>query len=228
MSRSARRFMVVLAVLVSVGVLIYASSSSAYTQPTGTGDSLVRGMSLSAVTHETTTDADDILHLGDLQEVQVFDDPEIVDGQVAAAVLKGARLLGQAPEPTRPRSPQVAYSAPKTVTLRMRVTGYCPCRRCCGRHADGITASGKNIYAHGSKFVAADTRLLPFGTRISIPGYNGGAPVPVYDRGGKIKGNRLDLFYLSHHTARRWGVQYLDVTVYVDSLPEGFDLSRLR
>ena len=31
---------------------------------------------------------------------------------------------------------------------------------------------------------------LPFGTVISIPGYNSTKPVPVLDRGGKIKGNR--------------------------------------
>jgi 3D (Asp-Asp-Asp) domain-containing protein len=95
----------------------------------------------------------------------------------------------------------------------MLVTAYCPCVKCCGGNSDGITACGKSVYANNSRFVAADTRLLGFGTKLSIPGYCGGSPVPVYDRGGKIKGRRLDVFFLSHERALQWGSRLLDVTV---------------
>ncbi|MFP4053145.1 MAG: 3D domain-containing protein [Phycisphaerae bacterium] len=118
-----------------------------------------------------------------------------------------------------PRRGRRAEEAPapryRKVTVRMRVTAYCPCRKCCGQFSDGKTASGRRITHNGGKFVAADTSLLPFGTMLSIPGYNGGKPVPVEDRGGRIKGMRLDVFYYSHHQARQWGSQWLDVTVYV-------------
>ena len=30
-------------------------------------------------------------------------------------------------------------------TIRMRVTAYCPCRRCCGKNSDGITANGHRM-----------------------------------------------------------------------------------
>lgn len=100
--------------------------------------------------------------------------------------------------------------------MRMLVTAYCPCEKCCGGYSDGVTASGKSIYAHQSRFVAADTRVLGFGTRLSVPGYYGGAPVSVLDRGAKIKGRRLDLFFLSHERATRWGARWMDVTVYLD------------
>ena len=96
----------------------------------------------------------------------------------------------------------------------MIVTAYCPCRACCGRHADGRTASGRSILANGSRFVAADTRVLPFGTRVSVPGYYGGAPVSVLDRGSRIRGRRLDVFFASHARAARWGTRRLTVTVY--------------
>jgi len=38
---------------------------------------------------------------------------------------------------------------------RFTVTAYCPCARCCGSWADGITASGRPVTANGGRFVAA-------------------------------------------------------------------------
>jgi len=99
-------------------------------------------------------------------------------------------------------------------TVSMLVTAYSPDARSCGKWADGITASGMSVWTNGMKLVAADTRILPFNTIISIPGYNDGQPVPVLDRGGKIKGHRLDVLYPTHEIARRWGVQRLEITVY--------------
>lgn len=107
-------------------------------------------------------------------------------------------------------------------TMRMLTTAYSPDERSCGAFADGITASGYSVWTNGMKLVAADTKLLPFGTIISVPGYHGGRPVPVLDRGGRIKGGRLDLLYPTHETALKWGAQRLDVTVweYADSAGE--------
>ena len=99
-------------------------------------------------------------------------------------------------------------------TIMMTVTAYSPDHRSCGEFADGITASGKSIWTNGMKLVAADKRLMKFGTMLSIPGYDGGAIVPVLDRGGAIKGNRLDVLYPTHSTARKWGVQKLPVVVW--------------
>ncbi|MCC6680840.1 MAG: 3D domain-containing protein [Phycisphaeraceae bacterium] len=98
--------------------------------------------------------------------------------------------------------------------INMLVTAYSPDARSCGKWADGKTASGYSVWTNGMKLVAADTRILPFGSIISVPGYNGGQPVQVLDRGGKIKGNRLDVLYPTHEIARRWGVQRLTVTVW--------------
>ena len=103
-------------------------------------------------------------------------------------------------------------------TVEMEVTAYCPCEKCCGRFSDGITASGRPVTANGGCFVAADRRF-PFGTRIAIPGYAAGRFVPVLDRGGAIKGNRLDVFFpdkvingillTGHERALQWGRQTL-------------------
>lgn len=105
---------------------------------------------------------------------------------------------------------------PRTRTIRMEVTAYCACRECCGPNAKGITASGRPVTYNRGKFVAADTSLLPFGTKLIIPGYNNSRAVPVLDRGGAIEGRRLDLFFPSHQQALQWGRQMVDVTVVED------------
>jgi len=81
----------------------------------------------------------------------------------------------------------------------------------------GLVAAGLGVgVVPAGRVRVADTsrlRTLPFGTLVSIPGYNGGRPVPVLDRGGKIKGHRLDLLYPTHEIALQWGAQPLTVDV---------------
>ena len=109
-------------------------------------------------------------------------------------------------------------------TVRMLVTAYSPDAQSCGAFADGITASGYSVRTNGMKLVAADTTLLPFGTMLSIPGYDDGYIVPVLDRGGAIKGNHLDVLFPTHEEALQWGVRHLDVTIweYADGKPNDF------
>lgn len=96
-------------------------------------------------------------------------------------------------------------------TVRMKVTAYCPCTKCCGTGSPGITASGHKIKP-GDVFVAADKRYA-FGTKLVIAGYDEARPVKVLDRGGAIKGNRIDVFYPTHQEALEWGVQHIDVKI---------------
>ncbi len=103
-------------------------------------------------------------------------------------------------------------ATPKLRTIEMEVTAYCPCKKCCGPLAQGITASGKRVSYNDGKFVAAD-RSIKFGTKLIIPGYASSNPVEVTDRGGAIKGNKLDVYFHSHTEALKWGRQKLTVTV---------------
>jgi 3D (Asp-Asp-Asp) domain-containing protein len=107
----------------------------------------------------------------------------------------------------------VAVIGPRVRTMRMEVTAYCPCTKCCGENAQGITASGRDVSYNNSRFVAADTTVLPFHTKLVIPGYHSGATVEVIDRGGAIKGNKLDLYFPTHEEALEWGRQWVDVTI---------------
>jgi len=93
----------------------------------------------------------------------------------------------------------------------MEVTAYCPCPLCCGAGASGFTASGRRIGHNGGRFVAADPRYK-FGTRLLVPGYSEEA-VEVIDRGGSIKGNRLDVFFPTHQQAVDWGRRWVQVSI---------------
>ena len=113
------------------------------------------------------------------------------------------------------------------VELTLEATGYCRCGRCCGwkrnwyfkpvysggaskgeRKQVGITASGTRA-KRGT--IAADTRVYPFGTVMYIPGYGYGR---VEDRGGAIKGKRIDLFFASHKQALVWGRKRVKVKIW--------------
>ena len=98
-------------------------------------------------------------------------------------------------------------------TVKMNVSAYCPCEKCCEDFADGITASGHKIKA-GDFFVAAP-REYSFGTEMKVPGYNNDRIVKVEDVGGAIKGNKLDLFFHTHQDALDYGRKEVDVKVRI-------------
>lgn len=99
-------------------------------------------------------------------------------------------------------------------TIWMTVTAYSPDARSCGASADGRTATNHSVWTNGMRLVAADPRLLPYKSMVSIPGYADGDVVPVLDCGGAIKGAHIDLLFSTDAEARRWGVKKLKVTVW--------------
>lgn len=103
----------------------------------------------------------------------------------------------------------------------MEVTAYSPDWRSCGESADGLTATLHSVETNGHALVAADPTLLPYGSMLTIPGYDDERIVPVLDCGGAIKGRRLDVLYPTHEQARQWGRQRLRVIVweYADGQP---------
>ncbi|MEM7629415.1 MAG: 3D domain-containing protein [Planctomycetota bacterium] len=108
-------------------------------------------------------------------------------------------------------------------TIMLRVTAYSPDERSCGIFADGQTATLHSVWTNGFQLVAADTRLLPFGSLLTVPGYADDKIVPVLDRGGAIKGHRLDVLFPTHREAMKWGVRDVPVIVweYADGQPAG-------
>lgn len=100
-------------------------------------------------------------------------------------------------------------------TYLVEATAYCPCFSCCGKHEGddgyGITASGYNVFSCEKNIIAADTDLFPFGTVVELyrmlpcgtEEFIG--TYTVEDRGGAIKGERIDVFFFSNKEAFNFG-----------------------
>ncbi len=144
----------------------------------------------------------------------------------------GLVLLGFALLAVSCASVPKASRRPPDRVVRMEVTGYCPCGTCCGWRrnwlfrpvlssgprrgkpkAVGVTASGTQA---GPGTIAADPRILPFGTRLYVPGYGYGI---VEDTGEDIRGHRLDVFFKRHAKALAWGRKTLPVKIWYATAP---------
>lgn len=128
-----------------------------------------------------------------------------------------APLAQPKPAPKKPAVEYKYFAGEKyklVKTLRMRVTAYAPDAKCCWPYDGTTTASGLSVKTNRGRLVAADTRIVPMYALVSIPGYHDGTPVPVLDRGGAIKGSRLDVLLPTFEQAKNWGSRSLDVKIY--------------
>jgi 3D (Asp-Asp-Asp) domain-containing protein len=105
----------------------------------------------------------------------------------------------------------------KTVTATGYTAGYESTGKYSSHPEYGITYSGVKVKRDLYSTVAADLNVFPIGTVLFIPGYGYGV---VADKGGAIKGNRLDLFYNTvQDVYKQWGKKTLDV--YIVEMGEG-------
>jgi 3D (Asp-Asp-Asp) domain-containing protein len=66
---------------------------------------------------------------------------------------------------------------------------------------DNITATGKKVY---EGVIAVDPKLIPLGTEVEIKDFG---KFIAEDTGGKIKGNRVDIYFNSKAEASKFGKQ---------------------
>ena len=113
------------------------------------------------------------------------------------------------PEPTEPQKEVIFLG-------EYKLTGYCPCEKCCGRWAfdrpDNVVygASGEELKAGYS--IAVDPSVIPYGTEVVI----NGVICRADDCGGAIKGNQIDVYFNDHKEALEFGVQYANVFMEVE------------
>ena len=130
----------------------------------------------------------------------------VMTEKISAQAVEGSEVT-EASEPIVEQEYTTAVAEREYIEVTATLTAYCPCVKCCGK-SDGITASGTQATA--GRTVAVDTRLIPYGTEISIDGN-------IYvaeDCGGKVKGYTIDVFFDSHEEALNFGRQTKTVKIY--------------
>ena len=95
--------------------------------------------------------------------------------------------------------------------MQLTATAYDACISCCGK-TDGITRTGTK--ARAGQTIAVDPSLIPLGTKIYVPEL--GQVFTAEDTGGKIKGNRIDIYMENHAKARVFGVKDLHAYILED------------
>jgi 3D (Asp-Asp-Asp) domain-containing protein len=82
-----------------------------------------------------------------------------------------------------------------------------------------MTSEGEKPIA--GQTIAADPRVLPIGTTVRVHGAGSYSGVyTVSDRGGSVKGDKIDIFVRNLAEARQFGRKQVYVTV-LNSAPEG-------
>lgn len=113
----------------------------------------------------------------------------------------------------------IVETEPPIEWLEFRATAYCPCEKCCGKWAtlrpkdengQPIVYGATGIVLQSGVSIAADTSIYPIGTVLEIQDFG---EFIVQDRGGSIKGNRVDIYFDSHDEAVDFGVQTVKVRV---------------
>lgn len=90
---------------------------------------------------------------------------------------------------------------------KFKLTAYCTCPKCCGKWADGVTATGTR--ATPGRTIAVDPDVIPLGSKVYINGFE----YTAEDTGSAIKGHRIDVLFPNHEEALNFGVQYAEVAI---------------
>lgn len=120
---------------------------------------------------------------------------------VAVLSARGGDPLPTIPRTTQPPAPPTEKSAGGASTGRtmlVKSTAYAQ---------TGLTATGVPA---GPGIVAVDPRVIPLGTRVSVPGWGEGIAA---DTGGDIKGAWIDVWLPSQALASDWGIKYITITI---------------
>ena len=116
------------------------------------------------------------------------------------------RQITEAPTPTTAPEPEMVSLG------EFKITHYCPCSLCCGKWADGITATGTT--AEEGRTIAVDPKVIPYGSEVVIRYADGSERCYIAeDCGGAIKGNRIDVYMDSHEAALIGGVKYAEALI---------------
>lgn len=132
---------------------------------------------------------------------------------LAAVAAMGGFAAGRALGADEPASVKLVLDKPYVAMVDLGkvslgefvISAYCPCEKCCGVFADGLTASG--TVATEGRTCAVDPEVIPLGSVLDI----GGVEYVAEDVGGAIKGRKIDICFNDHRSAVEYGVRLVEV-----------------
>ncbi|QJC53210.1 hypothetical protein HGI30_17610 [Paenibacillus albicereus] len=118
-------------------------------------------------------------------------------------------------EADKPAAPASRAVPPALKSISVLATGYTAGIESTGKKPGhplyGITRSGVKVRRGDVSTIAADTKVMPIGTIVYVPGYGYGV---VADTGSKIKGRRIDLYFdTTKQVYKEWGKKQVTVQV---------------
>lgn len=105
------------------------------------------------------------------------------------------------------QSPVISAGEGLTSLGVFKLTGYCPCAKCCGSTYSGHTSTGAVPKANHT--ISVDPSFIPYGTVLVINGIE----YVAEDCGGGVKKYHIDIFFNTHAEALAFGVKYVEVFV---------------
>ena len=102
--------------------------------------------------------------------------------------------------PTQSYTQQEGYVTMKAKELKVKATAYAN---------DPISYMGTKPQV--MKTIAVDPSIIPLGSKVYIPEFN--KLFIAEDTGGKIKGNRIDIYMQTEYQCKQWGIK--DITIYI-------------
>ncbi len=100
---------------------------------------------------------------------------------------------------------EIVYETGWKYLGEFRITHYCNCAKCCGKWANGLTATGTVPTA--GKTIAVDPSVIPLGSEVKLNGH-----IYVAEDTG-VYGNSIDVFVDDHQEALQLGLYYAEVKV---------------
>ena len=143
------------------------------------------------------------------ETVQAIDETVVIEENVVVETEEVPDSTDQA-EPTEPETTQLTEQKIEVESNlvyigRFKLTAYCPCSKCCGKWAGGITSTG--VMAKANHTIAVDPNVISYGSKVVVNGHT----YTAEDCGGAINGNRIDIYFNTHSEALKFGAQYADV-----------------
>ncbi|OAH54574.1 MULTISPECIES: 3D domain-containing protein [Bacillaceae] len=180
-----------MAMSILAALMIFSASAAQAMAATHT---VQKGETLYKISNQYKTTVDQLKEWNNLSSNLIKVGQKLTIGETAAATSTPA-----------PAEENKTTNAVKEITVKATAyTAYC-------NGCSGITATGINLKKNpNAKVIAVDPNIIPLGTKVYVEGYG---EAVAGDKGGAIKGNKIDVHMPTSQKAKNWGVRTVKVQI---------------